>query len=406
MTKQATGPKSRLEGNNGGAPVLIDRAASLLEHADDANDVVCFWEGDLITNRFKYIERVDVPDVRALGIEEFISQRYGGGKYKAGIRNRTSGAYGSSVVVEIVGPPKSRGDRDAARGIPTAGPAAAPAGAQSGAMPGWLEKILLPIGVTAATAFGTYFAKKLLEPKGTDPVLLELVKQLGKKEPASSTPPGSPLDHVELLRSLLDLQDALTERANPGGSSAPVGESGGVAGVLERQLPALVGVLNRKLDIDDRRAMRAAQPIPPRVQAGTPPAASSGSSSSSSAEPSSATPAADALVALLQATPRIARQFLLSAAESDEAPAVYADLILGKLDDASYAEIGKLLERADFVDVFVATMPAFAEYRPWVEELAAAMRESIETAAAELGAGAESEGAPAHSGDSSSSSHE
>jgi hypothetical protein len=47
------------------------------------------------------------------------------------------------------------------------------------------------------------------------------------------------------------------------------------------------------------------------------------------------------------------------------------------LDDVTAARMPELLAREDFVNVFVETYPAFADYRDWVEQLTGALREAV-----------------------------
>lgn len=376
--------------SNGAAPVAVDRAATFFDHADDANDVVQFYEWTP-AGRWQYIERFDVAEVRALGLEEFILQHYGGGKYKAGLRNRAqSNVYGASVVVEIAGAPKLRSERDAARGTAPASTPIPPA-MSSSAIPPWVEKIVLPIGVTFATAFGTLLAKKLLEEKPekpTDPVILEAFKQLGRSREGT----GATIDPIAMMNQLLELRERIVDSAPE--SSAPT--SPGVAGAIERAVPQLVGVLNRKMDIDEQRMRHRRIPAAPAVTSTHP---DGGAEIPAGDEQPPVTN--DPLVALLIQVPMIARRFLLGAAESNESPELYADLVLSKLDDDQYAAMPALLGRADFVDVFVGTYPAFAEHRDWVTELTDAMRASIAPGDAENSGkgnlGAHGEGAPSSS---------
>ncbi len=356
---------------------LTDDTDALVIEAIEGDSVHLHrWEPR--SGTYEYLEPFEPAGIRVLGLREFVRQRYGGGKFRARIRHR-GGDYGSSRTFTISGAPKALEE-------PTT-PAAAAAAASS-ATPVWLDKILLPIGVTFATALGGYLAKKLLEEKAPDPLMLELVKGLrGRAEPAPAA-----TDTVTLFNQLLEFQDKLAERNGPATSS----ELGGVASAIERGITQLVPVMNRKLDIDDRR-MRLARP-----NAGA--ALTSGASSSPVDAP------ADPLAAFFLQIPRGARNILLNAAQDDESAETYADLILGKLTEEAYGALAvgvpdgaggttePLIDRKDFVNVLMAVIPEYAPHRDWFDTLAVAMREMIlEETAESTEESAEGRGSAAHS---------
>ncbi|MEP6494501.1 MAG: hypothetical protein ABJF01_17585 [bacterium] len=255
----------------------IDRAAAVLDAADDANDVIQFFEESAgAGGRWDYIERFDVADVRALGIEEFIRSHYGGGRYKAGIRARNSGTYGKSIVVSIAGARKSDHEREGVRspGGPTPAAAAAPSSSGNNNPPSWIEKIILPIGVTMATAFGSLLAKKLLETPQTDPVLLELVKRSTRRESSGA----DVIDPIRLSQLVLEAEHRGELRGRELGNlvARVDGDAGGsgVGSAIRDALP----LAHRMIDVAERKREAAEQPAgaarvdrPERVPASTSP---------------------------------------------------------------------------------------------------------------------------------------
>jgi len=375
-------------------PVGVDASSSI----DDADALVNLAiEGDSVhllrwdarSGTYAYLEPFEPAALRALGLREFVRQRYGGGKFRGRIRHR-DGEYGTSRVFTIDGAPKLLEEP------PTP---AAVAAAASSATPMWLDKILLPIGVTFATALGGYLAKKLLEEKAPDPLMLELVKGLrGRNEPAPAA-----TDTVALFNQLLEFQDKLAERA--AGPAVASSDLGGVAGAIERGLTSLVPVMNRKLDIDDRRL----QLTNGGASASRSAAAAISSASSSSSD--SAAAAADPLAAFFLQIPRAARSVLLSAAQDDERPELYAELVLGKITEEAYDALqlgvpdgaggrtAPLIDRKDFVNVLIDVVPAYAAHREWFEALAVAMREMLQADADSDDERAEGRGSAARSDD-------
>lgn len=310
--------------------------------------------------------------VRAMGLAEFAKARGGGGKYRARVRRR-DGTYARSLVFTLEGSPRPWDEPAAAAPVSSSSSSSS---SSSREIPAWVEKLVFPILVAAGTAI----ADRMLKGPQADPLLLELVKRL-----ASSS---SGTDAVELHKLIAEAETRGERRGRELGeltaqveSAAETDHAGGVVGAIERGLPKVVDVLNRKLELDEMRLTQ------PPVTTVPPPA--DGVSSSDDAPPGASaaepppTPSADPLVAFLQSVPMVARSFLLRAAKDDEEPAVYAGLVLAKLDELTYKRMPAFVARPDFVDVFVTVWPAFGEYRQWVGELTDALRESLEAAASE-----------------------
>ena len=356
--------RGKKRGALGASSTAIETVEDLLK-ATGAGDVVQLRRYAVRTGTWDYLGPFEPSLLEALGITEFTRQRFGGGKFKAQIRHR-GGAFGLARTFSIAGTEKVPDDEAA----PAASLSAPANGASSSNPPAWIEKILLPIGVTFATALGGYLSKKLLEAPSADPLIVEMLKSLRAA--------GTSIDPLELQRAIAEAEHRGETRGRELGKlraqvDAPPKDVGGVAGAIDRGIPQVVELLNRKLELDHQRssspATAALTPSP-----GTGPAAPGDDAAQATPVPT------DPLVALLLGVPPIARRFLLAAAEANEAPETYAELVLGKLDDVTYARMPAFLERSDFVDVFVATYPAFAPHRPWVDELAGAMRESLQEA--------------------------
>ena len=352
----------------------------MVETADDlltatvAGDGVQLWRYDVQAGAWKYLAPFDPTALEALGVTEFTRQRFGGGKFKARIRHR-GGAFGLSRVFDVDGPGK----------VPTddAPAAAAAAASSSNSPPFWVEKIVLPIGATFATALGGYLAKKLLETPAPDPILLLLVKQL------STGAGGNAVDPLELQRAIADAEARGETRGRELGElraqveNPPKETGGGVMAAIDRGIPQVVSLLKQKLEMDERRML---QPSPVAV-VDSPTPADNGAAAASAGDP---------IVGLLLGVPRMGRKFLLSGAQGDEPPEVYAALVIGKLDDVTYARMPAILERPDFVDVFVATWPEFGDYRDWLEQLADSMRATLAASTATDDAGDGSTDAAQH----------
>lgn len=334
------------------SPDDVEDVEDLLGQAIDSTDIVQLLRWDPSQGTWSYVERFDPAALRALGIRENVRARFGGGKFKARIRHANN-TWGQSRVFLLDGEYRR----------PTEAPtttAAAPVSTAS-----TLEKILLPIALTFAGAIGTAAAKKLLDGPQVDPLALQLLKQFGGQ---------SGMDPLELQRAIAEAEKRGEDRGRElgklqqqvthprEGSSKPLGAS--VVDAIDRNVPKLVGLLSRKMDLDQQARLQPAADVPAAEQPTEPAQVST-----------------DPLIAMLESVPKVARAFLLSAAESGEQPEVYAGLVLSKLDDVSYANMAGFLERADFVDVFCATYPAFADHREWVTALAAAMKESLIAAA-------------------------
>jgi hypothetical protein len=339
----------------------VDRAATLLDHADDANDVVQFWEEN--NGRWAYIERFDVPDVRAVGLEEFILQRYGGGKYKAGIRSRTAGVYGQSVVVSIAGPRKSDHERNAFKTPATPPPAAAAAPSSSNNPPAWVEKILLPFGVTFATAIAGFLGKKLLESPpaapGIDPVLLRAaLRDRGAG--------GEALDSIKVMQLLRDAEDRGEKRGRELGELLAGGDGDGVASAINQAAP----IMNRMLDVAERRGRRRAPALPPGDTA---------NASSDDVPRSPAPPPSDIVPAWLRPFMRYKR-LLLDAADNGQSVGPIAGMVIENASEETWAAIVEAEQANRLVTDIFAALPELSstpERRTFAGAIVEELRQEI-----------------------------
>jgi hypothetical protein len=328
----------------------VEDVEDLLGTCVDGTDTIQLFRYDPTIGGWSYVDRYDPAAFRALGIRQTVRERYGGGRFRARVRHPNM-TWGQTRTFSVDGAYK---EPSPAVGASTSPTVVAPTSAASMA-----ERVLMPVVLTMAGAIGTYAAKRLLDQPPTDPLALTLAKQLAGA--------GSAMDPLELQRAISEAEARGEARGRELGKlqqqvAAPRESSGkslgpSVVEAIDRNVPKLVDLFTRKMDLD-AQALRGPQTESPT-------------------QPEPAQVSADPLVAMLESVPPIARKFLLSAAESGEQAEVYAGLVLSKLDDVTYANMAGFLERADFVDVFVATYPAFADHRQWVMSLAAAMQDSL-----------------------------
>ena len=344
-----------------------DPAADLLAQADRRTDVLQFSEWNPQTGRPDYIEQIpDIEPVQSLGLEEFIRQRYGGGKYYVRIRRKT-GKYGPSATVSVAGDPKPR---EAA----TNGAAAPAAAASAGAFD--LMKIMMALAVPAATAFGTMIAKKILEGPPPAP---DRVKELGEILVLVKNASGGgadPLDPREQAQATIDFMRTLTEYQKSLMPEERPSRGGALERLADRVAVPVINLMERKLALDEgrggqrRTADRSSGPASPPGS----PAASTADDGASAAAPAKFD---DPLAELLSKIPIEARQFLLNCAAGDKDPTLYAELTLDRLEDRTYRELAAEIHRADALEVLLAINPPFAEYREWFDKFVNAIRASL-----------------------------
>jgi hypothetical protein len=245
-----------------------DRAAVLLDGAGE-NDIVQFWERNGAGGWTYLPPRWEIADVRVLGLEDFVAEHFGGGRYKVGLRDRSSGVYGKSVVLEIAGVPKPAAERAQLRGERIGGAAAAGTAAPASTrgsyeLPTWVEKIMVP----AAVALVAGITNKLLADPKTDPIVVELLRRTGK---------GDGPDALEVQRTITAAEERGERRGRELGEltarverrvNAPSGnETNGVVDAIREAKPILAQLIDRAdrnaaARAGDQRVVRRALPSP------------------------------------------------------------------------------------------------------------------------------------------------
>ncbi len=366
-------------------PPTSPELSDLLEGLDDDSYVLEFSEWNASTGKWDYIEPMQPGEVRELGVLEFSRQRYtipGAGtlKFQVRVRHR-GGKYGQSRSYTVAGDPKPRADRAAAAA------AATPAGASTVGASTW-ERMAFALGVPLMTALGTMLAKRLLEKPEPDPLLLELLRQ------ANRVQRGESIDVVAFQKAITDAEARGEQRGRELGTLIERTEhqpepgattSGSIGAIVDGAVKPLLKTINRHLDVEEQRiklrlipkAGGSAAAARPTAVAGeaqlTPDSDATGASSSSSAAP--AVDTSDELVQLLGQIPKPARLFLLAAADAGESVDVYVPLVVTKLSDEAYEDMGRLIGREDFLDVLLQVAPQFQRQRQWFADLVKGLRE-------------------------------
>lgn len=378
-------------GDDGADPDDLERLLS----AAGLDDVVQFYRHDAGSAAWVYLEQLTPAEIRGAGVREFAAGRYGGGKFKARVRERASGAFKMSRTFVIAGSPKAfTRDGDAA-----AAAASSSSSSSSGANAGnsIIEKVAMAALVPFAAALGGVLAKKMLEGPQRDPLMMELLR-------SSRSVANNGADPLELSKLLQAAEDRGERRGVVFGELKAAAESGGGGGggdgwgeVLSNSLGTLEGIANRYLNLEEQRLTRVPRAAPLALVAETPaPAAASSSSSSSSAPAGLDT--TDPLVQMLGSIPLIARKFILAAAVDGEDPAAYVPLILTKLEDDAYQVLAANIDREDLLEIAFRVVPKWRDHGEWFAALFASIRETIAAAtpaAEESSSSSSSSGAPA-----------
>lgn len=318
-----------------------------------------------------YAERISVDGVPVyLGAVPFnedlydaVRDRWGGGRYGGRIIGQGNKYKGRIPTFEIAGRPRDDDDDEPRPRRTSDVPPQSPVR---------IDAVLGEALATMARGIDQtqLLIRELLQrsnPASTDPTeqfvkLAKIVRDLAPP-PAASAAPVPTESVVGMMRDLMQLQRELSDAP----SQAP---SGTLGTIIREGVAPLVGVLNRKMDLDQRKAgaegVRRLNP-----QASVQPVAAA----SASIDPASLP--ADELEALLTLIPMHARSFLLSCAQRETPPENYAGMVLDNLSDEAYDAMPRLLARSDFVDVLVRVVPAYGAYRAWFTGLVDAMRASV-----------------------------
>lgn len=352
------------------APVDAD-ADELLAQIATSGAVLVVNEYSPATGRAEYLEQiVDVEAVKTLGVEEFLKQRYGGGRFLVRVRNH--GKFGKGRVVPISGEPKPRETVSAAAATP-----AAPTST--------MEKLLLAGAGAFFAALAPLLAKKLLEGPPPPPDRVdELLKLAQVLKPGGGADPVAQMTAMlTMMEKLREFQAELTPDAGGGGSRG----RGGILDLVGDNLPRVLSILEHGLDRSGRVTRRLTAPVPAPGAGGgaaaTNPAGTGGADRATVAGSTGADGGADAdpLVAMLTALPIPSRAMLHQWAKADLDAEQYAGVVLDQLTDETFqAMAAELLARepAAFVEVLVATIPAYAPQREWFLKLVVAMRAIVD----------------------------
>lgn len=343
------------------ATVSEDPLAEMLSAADARQDVLQLYDYD-DPSRPAYIDKYPIESVRALGIEEFIQSKFGGGRYWVRIR-RKSGKYGPSAVVNVAGEPKPRSSSTAAATTDATPASTSP----------W-EKVLLTAVGAFAGAIAPVLAKKLLEGPPPPPDRVdELLKLANVLKPGGTSDPVAQMTAViGMMKSMREFQQDLEPERGDGESRG----NGGMISLLADSVPRLLKIVERKLDTDETRMRRRLPAGAAGATASTSDAGAAADVHASDAGAAAAT-STDPLVLMLQSIPTPARAMLHQWAKQDLDPEAYADVVLDQFDDDTYEAMATQLVREDFVDVLLKTVPAYQAHREWFTKLVVAMRASV-----------------------------
>jgi hypothetical protein len=227
-------------------------------------------------------------------------------------------------------------------------------------VPNWIEKMILPIGVAAGSAFATLLAKKLLETPAPDPLLVELVKQnRGAKG-------GDAMDPLELMKVVGDAEERGERRGREVGrlAAAADGQGSGVGSAIQDALP----IVNRLLDAHEHQI------------AGT--RAPSENAQLPTAPPADATPAADIIPAWLRPYMRY-KMFILDAADAEETDAEpIAGMVIRNSSEPTWAAIVNADAAGRLESDVLAALPELGtteRRKKFVTAIVAELREAIHT---------------------------
>lgn len=300
-----------------------------------------------------------------------VKAKWGGGKFAARIMDSRH-KYAARVPPFVIGG-RPRDDEPEPVNVPRIeAPAASAPHVETTAVLTVLEGITKTLE-RMQTAF--------LERESPTDQLVKLATVIKTVTPAITGAPAasSPSEMIGLMREMMQFQREVSE-------DRPTAPASGMGALVEGGVKPLVQVLNRKLQLDeqrlkDRAAARSLPALPVNrvatVLADAAPARDTVDAGASENAYDNLD-MTDPLVVLLAQIPLSARTFLLACAVDDDEPDDYVGMVLNRLSDDAYGELHELLKRPDFVDVLVAVVPKYADYREWFTRLVDGMRASLE----------------------------
>lgn len=303
------------------------------------------------------VERMDDKDTPAyLGtvdltteLEEEVRSRWGGGRYRGRVVDDQS-RYKARIRFTIAGAPRNDGDDARAVALPTA---AAPASR--------LETVLEQFMATmAATVQG--IAEAVRPRAQVNPVddVVAVARALKELTPAAAPAQSqSAVEVFDLVHKVLALRDDIAGQVD----REPPSDFGAI---VEGGVKPLLQVMNRSLDLQEKRMQQRRIPAPGVVPVATVPAAS----------PVATTD--DGALAVIQRVPRSAWGFLLGCAQRDADPALYADMALDLINDDDVAAIRPLLDGDAFLSTLCAAVPALTPHREWFARFCGELAQAID----------------------------
>jgi hypothetical protein len=154
------------------------------------------------------------------------------------------------------------------------------------------------------------------------------------------------LDPFAAMKQLLEVQALLQDREPRDGTDF---------GALVRDgVGPLVGVLNKKLDLDRDAMNRRRLPAPVNAPEAT-----------------------DAVSQLAAQVPAFARRYLAECARVDKDPELYADLVLDQLPGNVVDALPILLVDTDVAERLCVLVPEWAPYPGWIGQLVEALRSRV-----------------------------
>jgi hypothetical protein len=336
-------------------PEAVDKLSVFFETlGSDHSAAVALYTVDP-QNRLRRSFLLTLPDAAALTGPDFMTQvleRFGAGEYYAESRDASTGQILLGQRFEV-GP---IGKRGAVLPPASTQPAAAPAAPVTSTLPPELgamlarQTALLEAIATRSAAPSIFQGLNLPEVIGAVTSALAAMRKLA--EPAQPAP-ANPTAHVDLILKGIELARELRD-------DAAAGSEDGILGAFRELLrsPLLARALDERAPPTPRKRLPApARPASEAPQVSPNPPA-----------------AASALDAIPPAKMRQYLSALVSYAERDSDPALYAELAL---DNVPEDVLRALVDRADALEGAIALEPAVGSHREWFAQLLTAVRAAL-----------------------------